>query len=85
MPNNIMKYVLSRYHNSSIWTTIVQDFRAMKKIIEDSKRSEWKQLLPNGFTLKQESEGRFGTYYSIAVKNIEVRKQSEHDYLGYLW
>ncbi len=38
----------------------------MKKIIEDSTRSERKHLLPIGCRLIQESETRFGTHYQVS-------------------
>ncbi len=46
----------------------------MKKIIEESNRSGWNHLLPDGSKLIQESGPRFGTYYQVAEGFLKVAK-----------
>ena len=44
--NNAMKSVLSTNCQGPVMEVVLQDFRAMKKVIEDSNRTGWSHLLP---------------------------------------
>ncbi len=65
--NNTMKSVLANTKGSSVLQVVVQDFRSIKRIIEDANRSGWDHSSSEGCKLKQESETRFGTFYQVAV------------------
>ncbi len=51
--NNVVKSVIANYCTSEILLVALNDFRSMKRIIEDSTRSERNILLPNGRRLIQ--------------------------------
>ena len=52
--NNTMKSFLQHHCVSNELQVVVDDFRSMKRIIEDANRSDWKHSLPDVFMLKQE-------------------------------
>ena len=59
-PKNLMKHVISKCRNDNILTTMGNDLRSVKKIVDDANRSERNHFSPDGYTLIQESETRFG-------------------------
>ncbi len=69
--NNAMKSVIATYCEGTILQIVVQDFRSMKRIIEDANRSGWNHLLPDGYKLIPESETRFGTFYVVAERFLK--------------
>ena len=72
MLNNTMKFVIANRCTNDVLGIVLQDFRSMKKIIEDSNRAGWNHLLPEGCRLIQESETRFGTYYQVAERFLKA-------------
>ena len=73
--NNTMKTVLLSHCKCNTLQVVAQDFRGMKRIIEDANRSGWNPLLVNDFKLKQVYETRFGTYYQVSERFL---KSSHH-------
>ena len=61
--NDVMKHAISKCRNNAVLTTVANDLRSVKKIVEDANRSEKNHLLPDGYNLVLESETRFGTHY----------------------
>ena len=70
--NNIMKSVMFVNCNGATLEVAVQDFWAMKKIIEDGNRSGWNHLLPYGYKLLQEYGTRFRTYYKVSERFLKA-------------
>ena len=52
--NNSMKTLMSKCKKVGTLSVVAEDFRAMKKIIEDTNCAGWNHLPPNGCKLKQE-------------------------------
>ena len=48
------------------------DFKFVKKIVEDSNRQGWSSRLPSGFHLIQDVETRFGTHFSVAGRFLKA-------------
>ena len=69
--NNSMKTVMSQCKKAATLSVVAEDFRAMKKIIEDANRAGWNYLLPNGYKLKQECQTRLGTYYQVTKRFLK--------------
>ena len=69
--NNSMKTVMSQCKKVATPSVVAEDFRAMKKIIEDAHRAGWNHLLPNGYKLKLEYETKFGTYYQVTERFLK--------------
>ena len=72
--NNVMKHAISKCRNNAVLTTVANDLRSVKKIVEDANRSEWSHLLPDGYTVIQESETRFGTHYEVVERFLKSAK-----------
>ncbi len=64
--SNCMKFVLKKFKNDSIWEKVGEEFKAEKKIIEDSKRFGWNTLMPNTYHLLQDIEIRFVSNFLVA-------------------
>ena len=60
--HNTMKHCIASCTRDSILQNVASDFRAMNKLAEDANRGGWHQCLPDGFTLIQEVETRFGAH-----------------------
>ncbi len=72
--NNAMKHCMTTSMQGTDLQVIVQDFRGMKKFIEDANSSGWNHLLPHGYKLIQESETRFGTFYYVAERFLRASR-----------
>jgi len=69
--HNTMKAVMENCKTDPILVKTAEDFKAMKKIVENSKRYGWNSSLPTGYHLIQEVETRFGTHFLVAQRFLK--------------
>ena len=67
-----MKATMDRCTHDPILEKVLDDFKLVKKIVEDSKRHGWKSSLPTGFHLIQDVETRFGIHFSLVKRFIKA-------------
>jgi len=73
--HNTMKAVMEECTGDDTLDKIGEDFKAMKKIVENSKKAGWNCNLPVGYHLIQEVETRFGTHYVVAERFLKSREK----------
>jgi len=71
--HNAMKAVMAECTGDETLEKISEDFKSMKKIVENSKKAGWNCNLPVGFHLIQEVETRFGTHFVVAERFLKSR------------
>jgi len=69
--HNCMKAVMKSCQNDELLLNIHDDFIAMKRIVENAKKSGWNCKLPVGSHLIQEVETRFGTHYLVTERFLK--------------
>jgi len=69
--NNVMKDTMKICETDQYLKKLSEDFKAMKKVVTDSKQSHWNSWLPNGYHLIQEVETRFGTHLQVAERFLK--------------
>ena len=72
--NNVMKHTIAGCGRDSILQVVSSDFKSMKRIVEDANRGGWNQYLPDGHTLVQDVETRFGTHFRVAQRFLKSSK-----------
>lgn len=73
-----MKAAMEQYNGNRQLQTVYDDFRTMKSIVEDSKRSGWNTKLKDGYRLIQDVEARFGTSYLVAERFLKASSKVFH-------
>ena len=66
---NVMKHAISKCRNDAVLTTVVNDLRSVRKIVEDANRSKWNYLLSDDDI--QESKTRFETHYQVVDRFLK--------------
>ncbi len=66
-----MKPVFQLCGADSVLARVSDNFRAVQRIIEDSKRFRWNKNLPNGYHLVQDFESRFGTVLLVTERFLK--------------
>ncbi len=74
--NNLMKDVIADCSGHPVLGVLAQDFKSMKRIMEDSKRGGWNSFLPNGYRLIKEVNTRVCTHFFVAERFFEGSGQS---------
>jgi len=69
--NNVMKDAMKSCESIAHLKYLSDDFKAMKRLVQDSKQSHWNSWLPNGYHLIQEVETRFGTHLQVAERFLK--------------
>ncbi len=75
--NNTMRTVLATQCETSNSQVVVNEFRSIERMIEDSNRAGWSHNLSSGSQLKQECETGFGTYYQVSERFLKAAEQTE--------
>lgn len=72
-----MKAAMEACVNHSSLSKVSEDFKSVKRIVEDSKRHGWNTSLPEGYHLIQDVETKFGTSYSVAVRFLKAARVAQ--------
>ena len=68
---NCMKTVFCQCADDPTLQKFDVDFKHVKRIVEDSKRSGWNKKLPLGYRLIQDVDTRFGTLYLVTERFLK--------------
>jgi len=69
--HNVMKHMMKNCNTDQILIKIAEDFKSMKKVVENSKRYGWNSMLPLSYRLIQEVDTRFGTHFIVAERFLK--------------
>ena len=69
--NNCMKFAFRKCNGGPLLRDIVNEFKSLKRILEDRKRYSCNFILPNGFHLIQDVEIRFGKNYLVPERFLK--------------
>lgn len=70
--NNAMKAAMGQCNNHAVLKNVSEDFRAVKRVVEDANWAQWGKKLPDGYRLVQEIETRFGTNYLVEQRFLKL-------------
>ena len=66
-----MKAAYEKCAHDSTLAKVMEDFKSVKKIVEDSKRYGWNKNMPHGLHLVQDVETRFGSIFLVAERFLK--------------
>ena len=71
---NCMKVAVGKCKQNDILKRVSEDFKKVKKIVEDLKRQGWNKNLQRGFRLLPDVETRFGTVFNVTQQFLKSAK-----------
>ena len=69
--NTSIKYSFKNCKNDPMLCKILEQYKVVKRIVEDSKRSGWNSMLPHRYHLLQDMETRSGTNFLVAERFLK--------------
>ena len=69
--SNCMKLVFQRCGGDHVLARVSDNFRAVKRIVEDSKRFGWNKNLSHGYHLNPDIETRSGTILLVTERFLK--------------